>query len=170
MSTQYTLQIQSLPSSIPSPIRLRKLLKCVLRTYGFRCTDFREIQHNEQPTTSGEAEIQSVQLPVSRQSRRGPRVVSANSSGDEAPLLSTTLQHPCDTVNGAQGHRQACRARMDRSEVPTSASVVVVSRTGHPVQRQYDPPVMGPSGAPGHRGVTTVEMTVNVARKTQPER
>ena len=38
MSTEYTLQLQSLPSALPSPIRLRRVLKSLLRTYAFRCT------------------------------------------------------------------------------------------------------------------------------------
>ena len=39
-TTIYTLAIRSLPSAVPSSVRLRRVLKSLLRAYSFRCVDF----------------------------------------------------------------------------------------------------------------------------------
>ena len=44
--SEYILTIRSLPSAVPSTIRLRRLLKMALRTYQFRCTDYRLIDES----------------------------------------------------------------------------------------------------------------------------
>ena len=41
--SEYTLTIRSLPSAVPSTIRLRRVLKSLLRSYDFKCTDYRLI-------------------------------------------------------------------------------------------------------------------------------
>jgi hypothetical protein len=39
---RYRLTLRSVPSSIPAPVRLRRLLKALLRAYGFRCIWYEE--------------------------------------------------------------------------------------------------------------------------------
>jgi hypothetical protein len=40
--SSYTITIVALPSAVPSTIRLRRLLKFILRSYGFRCVGITE--------------------------------------------------------------------------------------------------------------------------------
>ncbi len=41
--SKFLLKIESMPSGVPVFIRLRHVLKRLLRTYGFRCTDYQMI-------------------------------------------------------------------------------------------------------------------------------
>jgi hypothetical protein len=46
--SNYRLTIRSLPSAVPSQIRLRRLLKVMLRTFNFRCVAVEVIENNDQ--------------------------------------------------------------------------------------------------------------------------
>ena len=48
LAKRYTLVLRSLPSAVPSIIRLRRLLKTALRVYSLRCTDVIEHPSHEQ--------------------------------------------------------------------------------------------------------------------------
>lgn len=41
---RYRLTLRSEPSSVPSPVRLRRLLKYLLRGFGFRCESVSELE------------------------------------------------------------------------------------------------------------------------------
>ncbi len=43
MSEQFTLTLRPLPHAVPVDVRLRRLLKTALRSFGFRAVDVREV-------------------------------------------------------------------------------------------------------------------------------
>ena len=44
---KYTLTLEAQPSKVPATVRLRRLLKTMLRSYGFRCTAIRETESDD---------------------------------------------------------------------------------------------------------------------------
>jgi hypothetical protein len=45
----YRLTVEALPGDVPAPVRLKRLLKGVLRGYGFRCLEAREVPSGPPP-------------------------------------------------------------------------------------------------------------------------
>jgi hypothetical protein len=43
-STAYTLTLRSVTSDVPEMIRMRRLLKCMLRSFCFKCVDIKQIR------------------------------------------------------------------------------------------------------------------------------
>jgi hypothetical protein len=46
---EYILRLRPLASPVPAVVRLRKALKCLLRSYGLRCEDLVEVHHATTP-------------------------------------------------------------------------------------------------------------------------
>ena len=50
---RYHLVLQALPDGVPAPVRLRRLLKALLRGYGFRCLAAEEVVTEEEGAARG---------------------------------------------------------------------------------------------------------------------
>jgi hypothetical protein len=53
--TRYIITLHAEPDQVPEIIRVRRALKCLLRSFGLRCTRIEEAHNNEQlPADAGE--------------------------------------------------------------------------------------------------------------------
>lgn len=102
--SKYILTLRPMPSAVPDAIRLRRVLKLLLRTYGFRCVDVREVIVHE----SG----------VIRESAATPVVGEFQADGGTASP-STKLPNPTAASTGDCGNERA-----DGTATPQSCSSV----------------------------------------------
>ena len=109
---EYNLTIRALPSSVPTTIRLRALLKSILRRFEFRCTSIRELN----TATDASAADNPRQSKAGERSDDGPGIGTAGGGTRQNASYGHGVASIVKVANTTDDHGKACRTHAKASE------------------------------------------------------
>jgi hypothetical protein len=87
--TRFRLTLESVPSDVPAEIRLRGLLKLMLRSFGLRCVEAKELTDGEEEST----EVPASELQGDGASEVCAALQTAHQPAVRMPLVQTEIHN-----------------------------------------------------------------------------
>jgi hypothetical protein len=115
---EYVLRIEAQEMACPAPIRLRRLLKLMLRQFGFRCVEVSYVGHSSAPDAPGGEGNDG--------RNASPLQPAADPVGEPIPAVKLIANQRAGTVtidktNRCEGTRSGCYVRATSASNSTPA-------------------------------------------------